>query len=208
MGRSVHWFLVAFVACGGRTVTLVSDDAGGSLVVDSGTNDAAVFVDAGAATNWKACTATSECAVVPKTCCGTCSEPALYEVTGVNVANASALHASLCTPQSNCPECLGAKNANLLAECRKHACEAFDVSTSWYAACKTEDDCTVQHTTCCSCAPDDYVAVNKTFSSYIEAVDPLCAQRGCTACPAPARYHAICSAGGFCRISVSLGGLR
>jgi hypothetical protein len=208
MARSIRWFLVTFVACGGRTVTLVGDDAGGGLVVDSSTNNTGPIVDAGPAPNWSSCSTTSECAVVPNTCCGTCGPPALYEVTSVNAAKASAFHASLCNPQSNCPECVGIKNAHLLTECRKQSCEAFDVRTSSYAACKTDDDCTLQHTSCCSCEPDDYVAVNKTFSSYIEAHDPVCAQKGCRPCPAPSFYHAHCSDSSFCSFSISLGGLE
>ncbi len=203
MNRALVGLALGLVACGGQTVALPAGQVDAGSAIDASAVDATTFdaspADVGSPIpDWKICTGTPECSIASTTCCGVCGGPSLKDVTGVKTAAASAFHESLCTPPSNCPKCAQTTNANLLASCKSQSCEAFDVSTSSYASCKSNADCSVQHTACCSCQTDDYVAVNATFASYIDEADPTCKLKDCVGCTAPPSVRASCSSTGFC----------
>ncbi len=198
---------VCGVGCGGTL--LVDNDAATRPVGSDGSIDAPA-VDAGRQTDagnpWKTCKTTDECTTAGVTCCGVCGLPTIKDVTGVNKSSLSAYSKSLCSGGERCPECASMINPNLLAECEASSCEAFDLAQSKYSTCKTDADCHVDHTACCSCSTEDLVAVNVTFQGYVYASDPTCALKDCVGCEPPGRYRAVCGSTGHCGLVIGLGG--
>lgn len=167
------------LGCGGKTLVGVdpTDDAATSTDV---AGDSAAG-DSGVPSNWTRCTGAGQCALVAKTCCGSCGAPTTADMAAVRKGNESVYRDLVCGPTPPpCPECAPyIADDSLQAWCvfgggggggtPAGRCTAIDVRTERVSACATDADCVLRHSSCCEpCEErrDDLVALNP---SSIEA---------------------------------------
>lgn len=189
-------------ACGGRTV----DESTASDASADGSADAVVD----AAPNLVTCTGPGQCALVPVTCCGTCSVPALADYTAVHERKTAEHFARVCGPEPvACPGCAPMKlDDSLQAWCRfpsggggggrpAGTCTAIDVREEPVSACATDADCVLRHSPCCEPCDEvreDLVALTpSSIEAYRRAV--CVGDEACPRCASryPADARAMCN---------------
>lgn len=185
MPRSTLIFLcLTFLGCGGKT--LQEEPA------DGGTSDAPSS-DTGLPVDWTSCSGPGQCVITARTCCGTCGEPTLGDMTAVRADRESSYRTSVCgTEPVACPGCASMKlDDSLQAWCLlgpsgsapPGKCTAVDVRTEPVSACATDADCILRHSSCCEPCDerrDDLVALARgsieAYRSKVCVGDEACSR--------------------------------
>lgn len=149
-----------------------------------------------------ACSVSSECIVVPASCCGECDLASRGDAVAINKRFSASHRAEACVGvEGTCPSpgwegCYADPVHELLATCEAGRCKLVDLRTNAASECMSDDDCVLRSNKCCPCEGSgwDWVAVNRC--SHIEPIvcDP---GSGCTGCApvAPSGVYALCSSG-------------
>jgi len=163
------------MACGGKTLEVgPADDSG----TGSDTASDSAATDSGVPVDWTSCTGPGQCALIAKTCCGSCGSPTTADMFAVRKGNESKYRDMVCGPvPPGCPECAPyIADDSLQAWCQfgggsggggapAGKCTAIDVRTETVSACATDDDCILRHSSCCEpCEErrDDLVALGRS----------------------------------------------
>jgi hypothetical protein len=132
----------------------------------------------------RACDTTSECSVVPTSCCGHCGAAARGDAIAVNTAWWTAHgspHVGCDDPRTGCPACAHGPDPELLATCRRHRCVLTDLARSPLTRCTADTDCVTSDASCCGCGDTAVVvargqidAFRQLFCSVGEACETTC----------------------------------
>lgn len=138
-----------------------------------------------------ACHAADECALVPRSCCGQCGQPASGDVRAV-------LASAVTTPGRcegvGCPRCHADPDPLLVAYCASGTCRALDLHTSPLTRCSADTDCVVRPRGCCECGATEWIAVRASQSSAyaLRVCGPVST---CPECVGRALVAAVCREG-------------
>jgi hypothetical protein len=132
---------LALAGCGGET-----DDGVG------GTGGSGAAGGAGGA-SYSDCTRSSECVVVPASCCGSCGAAARGDAIGLNRDRVAAYSSSVCGGDG-CPACYQAPDPTLVAPCRAGTCAVVDLREHSSTECTADAECHVRTSSCCECGGD------------------------------------------------------
>lgn len=144
--------LTLTAACGGSS----TGGAGGA----AGSGGAGGAAGAGGTAGLAACGRTSECVVVPESCCGTCGMATAGDAIAVAAAKANEHRTAACAGQGGggCPLCAGQEDPTLLATCRSGECALVVLTTDPITECSASTDCRLRTSDCCECGGDTSVA--------------------------------------------------
>jgi hypothetical protein len=147
------------------------------------------------------CVTASDCGLIPDGCCAGCGAQGIEDVVAVPMDGAVAWKPWVCDePNPSCPECEGALNPRLYADCVEGACEAVDLG-ALDDECRADTDCVAIPTACCECGastdPSTIVSIPRDrMESFIEY---QCGNDGifCDAClwSPPEGLRAFCDGG-------------
>ena len=203
------------VACGGSTS---NDDASGGNGGSAGSGAAGGSGGNGGSSgnagtggnggdNFSACSAPSDCVVIPASCCGSCGAATREDSVAVNKQSASVYQAWTCGEDTACPGCYMPTDANLVATCSAGKCAVVDLLASKATECTDSSECRLRTNQCCECggAQDAEHLIAVSDSSSLERVvcDP---DVGCPECapPPPDYAEAVCD-DGRCTVQWLLG---
>lgn len=147
----------------------------------------------------RACRKTSQCTLVPSSCCQPCDEPSASNYEAVVRGYEEAFRAVACPKDTACPACETPFTPHLFAACVAGTCRAVDLKEDPASSCETDSDCTLLPPRCCPrISPNDppphAIAINESraedfFVSLCAGVNddgPPCEWQ------APAGLNAIC----------------
>jgi len=162
----------------------------------------------GGGADFTACTASSECIVVPASCCGSCGAATRGDAIAVSTSRASAYSTSVCPDGAACPACFMEQDPTLVATCEAGHCALVDVLTEPYAACTDDADCKLRSSDCCECGGDVSSAGLISIRADGEGayMDTVCDEGASEPCPEcaptyPADAAAACDvAAGHCHV--------
>lgn len=158
----------------------------------------------GGQSDFFACERSSECSVVPQSCCGTCGAPSRGDALAISRASAAEYARGTCADDVGCPACAALFiDPTLVATCRAGTCELVDLQLHAASACTQDDDCKVRTPDCCECGgdtdPGRLIGINAGAErAYADLVcDP---ERACPECaPIYPREVAVeCNSDGHC----------
>jgi hypothetical protein len=99
-----------------------------------------------------ACTKTSDCTVVPLSCCGSCGAATVGDAVAIPHSRAAEHQQLACGGVMGCPPCFGEDDPNLTATCVAGQCQLVDVRDEpTITACAAPSDCKVRLAGCCAC---------------------------------------------------------
>jgi hypothetical protein len=174
-----------------------------ALLAACGDDDPGDAVDGGEP-DFSSCERSSECIVVPESCCGTCGAPVRGDAIAINADAASEYAGRACEDDVGCPACAPLFiDPTLIATCRAGRCELVDLQRHAASACTREDDCKVRTPDCCECGGDTDPGrlIGIATSAEGEYADLVCdPERACPECGAiyPTEVTVECGAGGHC----------
>jgi hypothetical protein len=201
-------FTLIGYACGGKATSDLLGSSGGGAS-SGGTSSGGVSSSGGTSGGTGSsgssgmvpldCKEPSDCALVPRTCCGVCGEPSLGDMIAVPDSQADTYRTNVCTPPEPCPKCAVQVNPNLIATCRGQKCTGVDIRTDAdYASCNKNEDCVLRAgNECCElCAPvepSQYIALNIKGARTL-AETACVGAPPCTKCPPgpPPLVKAVC----------------
>lgn len=154
-------FSLLVVACGGKTLESGVDDDDGTDASSDG-----AITDTGVPADWTSCSGAGQCALIARTCCGSCATPTVSDMVAVHTGYESKYRDKVCGPTPPaCPDCAPyIADDSLQAWCVAGRCTAIDVRKESVSSCTTDSDCMLRHSGCCeSCEGrrDDLVALSK-----------------------------------------------
>lgn len=167
-------------------------------------------IDGGPGVDWWTCMVTSECTVMPASCCGSCGAAVPGDMVGVSVYSVDAQRAEACgTGPVACPGCFIQQSPALVATCTSaYRCEAFDIRTHPVSACASDAECILTTPSCCpDCSAsslDQVVAINASQRGVLSSL--LC-DDGMGACPPceptfPSHFVPYCGPDGHCAVTI------
>jgi hypothetical protein len=150
-----------------------------------------------------ACTRTTDCVVVPASCCGVCGAATREDVVAIHRSLISTYRESVCEGLA-CPACYMEQDPSLVPTCGSERCEYVDLrAQATITACSEAADCRVRTVDCCECGGDTtkggVIALRTDSESAYSAVACV----GVDACPEcapayPEEVTATCNPAGFC----------
>lgn len=154
---------------------------------------------------WASCSVNSQCVIAANSCCGTCGEPSVDNVDGVNAAHLDEHLKAVCPAPVPCPKCATQDNPDLHATCAEGSCRALDIRKDETSACARDEDCRLRVKGCCECggstAVEDLIAVNVSQEFHYAGLvcDPM---QACAECAPvyPASVEAYCGGDGHCDV--------
>ncbi len=197
-----QWFgwgaVVALVAgCGGSVDRGVDGGAAGSSGSGGSAGTGGTAGTGGAPTR---CVATSDCVVLPASCCGSCGVATRGDVIVAHQDDAPAIRAEACRDVGGCPACAGTPDPTLQAICSEGRCALLDLQGSALTRCEQDADCVVRVPDCCECGADTsterLVALRRSARGDYEQL--VCQPRqACPECAAeyPPEAAALCEDG-------------
>ncbi len=150
-------FLALIAGCGTSHDRGGEEDDGGivpadSAPADSGRRDAGRRDAAIDEPHWSACEESSECVVMPASCCGNCGAPAPMDMVGVNVSRLSDQRGEACGGGDvACPACAAMPDPHLIATCDVDTCQAIDLRNDPATECSSDSDCRLWVARCNAC---------------------------------------------------------
>jgi hypothetical protein len=150
------------------------------------------------------CERSSECIVVPESCCGTCGAPTRGDALAINAAAAPEHTRRVCEDDVGCPACAPLFiDPTLVATCRAGSCELVDLRLHAASECAQDDDCKVRTPDCCECGGDTDPGrlVGVATSAEREYADLVCdPERACPECAPiyPSEVTVECTSAGHC----------
>lgn len=119
-------------------------------------DDAAAAVDASPPRDGGSarCSRTSECMLIPASCCGRCGEPTATDMIALHRDDVASNRARVCATDAGpvgCPECAGMPDPLLRAICDEGACRAVNLATEDITVCASDADCVISPAQCCGC---------------------------------------------------------
>jgi len=152
------------------------------------------------------CEVSSECVVVPVSCCGSCGAATRGDAIAINSDQAGAHRMSVCGPMGDCPACYMPQDPTLVATCNAGRCEIVDLRDDDIAACAEASDCRIRTKDCCECGGDTsmegLIAIpRESENAYMELVCDEGMFTGCPECAPiyPPEASATC-VDGFCAV--------
>ena len=123
-----------------------------------------------------ACTAASDCTLLPETCCGVCGVATAADMVAVADDDVEANRTRACRDTEGCPDCFMEQDPFLLAVCSAGECEVRDLRVDTLTSCTNSDECQLAPRECCACgvlSRAEVVAFNPARGSYADLVcDP------------------------------------
>jgi hypothetical protein len=167
-------------------------------------DDGASGEDGGVGPDLFACERSSECMVVPESCCGRCGAPVRGDAIAIRRDLAADHSQRACGDDTGCPACAPLFiDPTLVATCSELRCELVDLTEHAATACEQDDDCKLRTPDCCECNGDTGVGrvigiAVSAERAYAELVcDP---SQACPECAPlyPPEVSVECSAQGRC----------
>jgi hypothetical protein len=149
--------------------------------------------------DYSACTLSSECVVVPASCCGSCGAATRGDAIAVNMDELSAYRTSVCGEMMGCPACYMAQDPTLVATCDAGRCEVVDLRAEDLTSCMVDTDCQVRTHDCCECGGDVSLEglIALPLASYGDLMDLVCDEGSSEPCPECAPVYPM-EASGVC----------
>lgn len=153
------------------------------------------------------CTVSSDCIVVPASCCGSCGAATRGDVIAINSDQLGDYRDSVCD-MMGCPACYMVQDPALVGTCNAGTCEVFDVRAADLSECAVATDCRVRTRDCCECGGD--TSMEGLLAIPIAAenayMDIVCDEGTMTGCPEcapiyPMEAAAVCDPDGHCNVS-------
>jgi hypothetical protein len=151
-----------------------------------------------------ACDVSSDCIVVPESCCGSCGAPTRGDAVAINAALAGEHSRAACGENTGCPACAPLFiDPTLAATCRDQRCELVDLREHPVTACTRDDDCKVRTPDCCECGGDTEPGrlLGIASSAEREYGELVCGpEQACPECAPiyPPEVTVACNASGHC----------
>ena len=98
-----------------------------------------------------ACSAASDCTLLPESCCGSCGAATGTDMVAVANDDVEANRARACRDTVGCPDCFMEQDPFLLAVCSAGECEARNLRVDPLTACTNSDECVLAPRECCAC---------------------------------------------------------
>ena len=120
-----------------------------------------------------ACTAASDCTLLPESCCGSCGAATGTDMVAVANEDVEANRTRACRDTVGCSLCFMEQDPFLLAVCSAGECEARDLRVDTLTVCTGSDECVLASRECCACGVlgrAEVVAFNPDRGSYAELV--------------------------------------
>jgi len=194
--------LTAIVASAGCEPSATAGTGGGGA---GGTHSQGGQGQGGSLAGFTDCTTSSQCIVIPASCCGSCGAATRDDAVAVNAAEGSAYLDLVCAGVAGCPGCYMMQDPTLVATCDEGTCVVVDLHEHPSAACDSHDDCRIRTHDCCECGGDvteeSLIAINQSSEASFAAL--VCdAGTGCPEClPVyPAGAVAQCHPDGYCEV--------
>ena len=155
---------------------------------------------AGGGGDLRSCAKTSECVVIPESCCGSCGAATRDDIIAINSARSADYGKQVCGEQVGCPACYMEQDANLVATCRAGRCEVVDLLEESFTECSAASDCRLRTHDCCECGggvdAGQIIAIRTDGESGLVEIicDPQQACPECAPTP-PVGFVAECSSG-------------
>lgn len=154
----------------------------------------------------RGCTVSTDCVVVPETCCGQCGVAARDDAIALREENRAEYRDLVCEDAPPCLPCAGDPDPTLVATCVAGLCEVVDLLEQEVTACSVNDDCRLRAQACCECGagtgPGGLIALRSdAVPAYQALVCPP--DGGCAGCVPlyPDEAEAVCSAEGRCQVA-------
>jgi hypothetical protein len=123
-----------------------------------------------------ACSVSSDCTLLPETCCGSCGAATATDMVAVADDDVEANRTRACRDTVACPTCFMEQDPFLLAVCSAGECEARNLRVDPLTSCTNSDECQLAPRECCACgvlSRAEVVAFNPARGSYADLVcDP------------------------------------
>ena len=123
-----------------------------------------------------ACSVSSDCTLLPETCCGSCGAATGTDMVAVANEDVEANRTRACRDTVGCPTCFIEQDPFLLAVCSAGECEARNLRADPLTSCTNRDECQLAPRECCACGVlgrAEVVAFNPARGSYAALVcDP------------------------------------
>jgi hypothetical protein len=154
-----------------------------------------------------ACEASSDCVVIPRSCCGQCGAATRDDGFAVNRFQAAAYGDMACAGGGGCPACAAPQDPTLAATCRAGRCEMVDITMQPLTECTEDSQCTLRSRDCCECggdvSPSGLIAIRADAeAAYMTLVCDDGPSTGCPECEPiyPVGPIAACSGSGHCQV--------
>jgi hypothetical protein len=192
-------------AGGTATGGIATGGTGGTAAGGTGGSSAGGGAAGGAHAEFRSCTASTECVVVPETCCGSCGVAARGDAIALRQEHVAHYRQAACEYFPPCLPCADDPDPTLVATCAAGLCEVVDLLEHDVTLCSDPADCRVRAQACCECGadtgPSSLIALRTdaeaTYQQLVCPADTFCAE---CASVYPDEATAVCSGEGRCRV--------
>ena len=154
--------------------------------------------DVDASADLWACEVSSDCMIVPESCCGACGTPTRGDAIAIARNKASDWNAVACPGDLECPTCDAVIDPTLVARCSAQTCVLVDLQQHRATECTSDDQCRVRTPDCCECNGDTHEGRLLAVASENAYRDLVCdPQQACDGCAPvyPEEATATCQSG-------------